>query len=116
MTQKIKSSLLLALAGAALLASVAFASEDKTQTRPTIQAIEPEVAIEGTKVTLEGTNLADVTKVVFAGKHDAKFMVANNHEIVVTVPEGATSGPIMVVTREGWAQSTESVFVAPGSN
>jgi nitrous oxidase accessory protein NosD len=116
MTQKIKSALLLALAGASLLASAAFAAEDKTQNRPTIQAIEPEVAIEGTKVTLEGTNLADVTKVVFAGKHDAKFMVASNHEILVTVPEGATSGPILVVTREGWVRSIEPVFVVPGSN
>jgi uncharacterized repeat protein (TIGR03803 family) len=58
----------------------------------------------GTAVTVLGTNLTDVTNVRFNGI-EAKFTIVSASEITATVPKGATTGPVRVITPGGKLQS-----------
>jgi uncharacterized repeat protein (TIGR03803 family) len=58
----------------------------------------------GTAVTILGTNLTDVTNVRFNGL-ESKFTIASASEITTTVPNGATTGPVRVITPTGKLQS-----------
>ncbi|MBV8453288.1 MAG: IPT/TIG domain-containing protein, partial [Deltaproteobacteria bacterium] len=51
----------------------------------------------GKTVVILGNNLSGATSVTFNGKA-AKFRVVSSTEITTTVPKGATSGKIKVVT------------------
>ena len=51
----------------------------------------------GTKVTILGTNLTGSTGVSFNGTA-AAFTVVSNSQITTTVPTGATTGTVEVVT------------------
>jgi uncharacterized repeat protein (TIGR03803 family) len=57
----------------------------------------PTVGMVGTKVTILGTNLSDATSVSFNGT-SAKFTVVSSSEITTTVPTGATTGKVNVIT------------------
>jgi uncharacterized repeat protein (TIGR03803 family) len=67
------------------------------ETRPTSGTV-------GTAVTILGTNLTDVTNVRFNGL-EAKFTIVSASEITTTVPNGATTGPVRVITPTGKLQS-----------
>jgi uncharacterized repeat protein (TIGR03803 family) len=54
----------------------------------------------GTPVKILGTGLTGTTSVTFNGS-PAKFKVVSNFEITTTVPNGATTGPVQVVTPNG---------------
>jgi uncharacterized protein (TIGR03437 family) len=60
------------------------------ETRPTSGAV-------GSTVTILGTNLTGATSVTFNGVA-AVFSVVSSSEITTTVPTGATSGTVEVVT------------------
>ena len=51
----------------------------------------------GAKVVIQGTNLTGATSVTFNGTA-ASFTVVSRAEIQTTVPAGATTGTIAVVT------------------
>ncbi len=72
---------------------------------PVILSISPESGEPGDQVTISGTDLANATRVTF-GSVEANITSNTNSEIVTTVPEGASTGKVSVVTSGGTAVST----------
>jgi uncharacterized repeat protein (TIGR03803 family) len=66
----------------------------------------------GTAVKILGNNLTGSTKVTFNGK-TAAFEVISSSEITTTVPTGATTGEVQVVTSKGTTLSSNVVFTVP---
>jgi hypothetical protein len=64
----------------------------------------------GTSVTITGTGLEQTTKVTI-DKIVASFMVDSDSQITVTVPPGAGTGKIIVITKGGSASSSASFTV-----
>jgi uncharacterized repeat protein (TIGR03803 family) len=64
----------------------------------------PTSGMVGSAVTILGTDLTNVTNVRFNGI-EAKFNIISASEITTTVPTGATSGPVRVITPTGKLQS-----------
>jgi len=75
------------------------------ETRPTSGKI-------GRAVQILGTNLTGATSVTFNGA-PATFKVVSATEITTTVPEGATTGTVQVVTPSGTLTSNVNFRVAP---
>jgi uncharacterized repeat protein (TIGR03803 family) len=65
---------------------------------------QPASGAVGTAVMILGTGLTDATNVRFNGL-EAKFTVVSGSEITTTVPNGATTGPVRVITPSGKLQS-----------
>ena len=61
-------------------------------------------------MTITGTNLADANEVEFAGT-EATIISETATKVKVTVPAGATSGPVTVTTPEGTATTSNSFIV-----
>lgn len=80
---------------------------------PSIGAFSPVSGTVGTGVTVVGANFIGVTSVTFNGVA-ASFETHSGGELVATVPTGATSGPITVVTPAGSATSSASFSIASG--
>jgi uncharacterized repeat protein (TIGR03803 family) len=72
----------------------------------------PTAAKVGAAVNILGTNLTGATRVNFNGKL-ATFTVVSSSEITTTVPVGATSGKVQVVTPSGALLSNASFRVLP---
>ncbi len=80
-------------------------SELPTNQAPLIETISPQAGHVGTAVEIKGHNLVDVQSVKINGV-EAKFtQELAPYVINATVPEGATTGPITVVTPNGLATS-----------
>jgi uncharacterized repeat protein (TIGR03803 family) len=71
---------------------------------------EPTAAKVGTTVKILGSNLTEATSVNFNGKA-ATFTVGSSSEITTTVPAGATTGEVQVVTPSGTLLSNVSFRV-----
>jgi IPT/TIG domain len=67
-----------------------------------ISRISPPAGRVGSTVTIRGCNLADTVSVSFSGTH-AAFTVRSDNRLTTTVPAGASSGPIVVITLAGRA-------------
>jgi uncharacterized repeat protein (TIGR03803 family) len=67
-------------------------------------ATEPTYGKVGTAVKILGTDLSSVTNVRFNGI-EAQFTIVSASEITATVPKGATTGPVRVITPTGKLQS-----------
>jgi hypothetical protein len=80
---------------------------------PTLTALSPTSGGVGTAVTLSGTGLSGATAVRFNGTVQPAFTVVSDSEVTTTVPAGATSGPVQVVTPGGTATSAGSFTVVP---
>jgi uncharacterized repeat protein (TIGR03803 family) len=63
-------------------------------------------------VKILGTNLTGATSVTFNGTA-ATFTVASSSEITTTVPEGATTGVVKLVTAGGTTLTSNTVFQVP---
>jgi glucose/arabinose dehydrogenase len=74
----------------------------------TVTDVDPTSGPSGTPVTITGDGFSSVSRVRFNGK-SAAFTVVSPTEIHATVPSGATSGKITVVTSRGGATS-EATF------
>ena len=72
----------------------------------------PGAGSAGAAVQILGTNLTGATSVRFNGKA-AAFDVLSSSEITATVPAGATTGAVQVVTRGGTLSSNVSFTVLP---
>ncbi|MSU20531.1 MAG: hypothetical protein EXS30_03970 [Pedosphaera sp.] len=84
---------------------------DLAQAAPTITRFDPKNGLNGTKVEITGENIMTATLILFNGV-PAKFEVQTATGVLVAiVPAGAVTGPIVVITREGNAVSSESFFV-----
>jgi uncharacterized repeat protein (TIGR03803 family) len=66
----------------------------------------------GTVVKILGNNLTGATSVTFNGVA-ATFTVASSTEIMTTVPTGATTGEVKVVTSTGTTLKSNFVFTVP---
>jgi hypothetical protein len=77
---------------------------------PTIASFTPATGPAGTSVTIAGTNLGGATEVRFNGT--AAAIVSNTGTMLaVTVPAGATTGPIAVATPNGETTSAAAFTV-----
>jgi hypothetical protein len=72
---------------------------------PVVGGFAPVAAIVGAQVTIAGSGFTGTTSVKFHTL-PAVFSVLSDGVIVATVPDGATDGPIHVVTPSGTAAST----------
>lgn len=80
---------------------------------PTITSIAPGSGPVGITVVLTGNNLIGTRGVAFNGLAAPGFAVNSRTELVVTVPTGATTGPITVTTPTGTATSMPFVVTLP---
>src|ERR1019366_8343259 len=74
--------------------------------------IRPPYGKVGAAIKILGTNLAGATSVSFNGTA-AVFTVVSSSEITTTVPAGASSGAVQVVTPSGTLSSNASFSVVP---
>lgn len=79
---------------------------------PSISGFAPPSGLPGTRVEIVGTNFAGATNVRFNGAN-SEFWLVDAGRIFATVPPGASTGPIQVVTPAGTAASF-TPFVAVG--
>jgi len=77
-----------------------------------IEALAPDTGPAGTKVTITGINFTGATRVIFNEGRPANFQLADDTQILASVPEGAISGPVSVETPAGIARS-QSPFKIP---
>src|SRR2546428_231750 len=78
---------------------------------PTITSFTPTSGAVGASVSISGTNFTGATAVTFNGVSAASFTVASATAIQVTVPTGATTGPLSVTTPGGTTTSTDNFTV-----
>ncbi|MBL0102917.1 MAG: fibronectin type III domain-containing protein [Bacteroidetes bacterium] len=77
---------------------------------PTITSFTPTSAIVGTNVTITGTNFVNVSDVRF-NTTSASFIVNSATSITATVPAGATTGLLSVITACGTVNSASNFTV-----
>ncbi len=80
-------------------------------TAPVIDAFTPTSGPVGTSVTITGQNLAGTTSVSFGGIAATAFSGVSSTLVDATVPVGAKTGPITVVTPAGSTTSAQSFRV-----
>jgi M6 family metalloprotease-like protein/uncharacterized repeat protein (TIGR02543 family) len=78
---------------------------------PTITSFTPVSGLVGSKVTLTGTNLGGATSVKFNGVAATAVTLTSATSLSVTVPVGATTGPISVTTAAGTGTSVTAYTV-----
>jgi len=78
----------------------------------TISGFTPASGPVGTVVTISGTNLTNASAVSFNGKAATSFTPLSAISVKATVPAGATTGKITVVTPQGTATSAASFTLA----
>ena len=87
-------------------------------TTPTISSISPSAGAVGTTLTIAGTNFnaTPANNIVYFGAVKATVTAATTNQLTVTVPSGATYGPI-TVTVNGLTAYSKKPFVStfPGS-
>ncbi len=81
---------------------------------PTVTGFTPMSGPVGTRVTLTGTHFLGATAVEFNGVNALQFEVVSGTSLQATVPMGATSGPISVVTSGETATSADLFTVTSG--
>jgi len=82
---------------------------------PTITSFTPSSGIVGTEVTIIGTNFTGASGVKFNATFASSFTVDSATQIRATVPSGATSGKVSVITAGGTAVSASDFTVSGGS-
>jgi hypothetical protein len=78
---------------------------------PTVTSFTPTTGTFGTAVTITGTNFTGTTSVAFNGTNAPGFTVVNDTTITVSVPNGATTGPIAVTNPAGTGTSSANFNV-----
>jgi uncharacterized repeat protein (TIGR03803 family) len=74
---------------------------------------EPTSGKVGTVVKILGNDLAGATSVTFFDNKQAQIELFSKTELIVTVPSGATTGPVQVVTPSGTLSSNVPFRVLP---
>ncbi|MGH2596507.1 MAG: IPT/TIG domain-containing protein, partial [Actinomycetota bacterium] len=77
---------------------------------PTVTSLSPTTGPVGTTVTITGTNFTGATAVKFHGVQ-AVFTLNSDTTITATVPSGATTGLVAVVTPTGTGKSPKNFIV-----
>lgn len=78
---------------------------------PTVTGFDPPSGPVGTQVVIKGTSFTGATKVTFGGVAATQFTVNSVTEITATVPSGALTGKIVVVTPAGTGSTATSFTV-----
>ena len=81
--------------------------------QPSLTRFSPAAGPPGTVVILEGSNLDVDPVTVRFGEATATISQKSFDRLTVTVPAGATTGPIRVTTRDGSAASTDLFYLPP---
>jgi hypothetical protein len=81
---------------------------------PTVCSFSPASGSPGARVTVIGSGFAKATRVA-VGHRPACFTVRSSARLRVTIPAGATTGPIVVRTPAGTAESRTSLTVTPSA-
>ena len=95
-----------------VMALVGLLSGTARAAAPTISGFSPTRGPAGAKVVIIGTGLGGTTEVDFGSK-SARFTIDSATQISATVPSGATTGRIRVVTPAGSAVSLGAFTVQP---
>lgn len=84
-----------------------------TTSQPTITSFSPISACSGSSasVVITGTNFTGATAVNFYNSQSATYTVNSSTQITATLPAGATTGPISVITPSGTATSSSNFTV-----
>jgi len=82
---------------------------------PTITSFTPTSGAVGSTVTINGTNFVSPALITFNGTPAPSYTVVGPTQITVTVPEGATTGPIEVTTDGGAVTSANNFSVVAGA-
>jgi uncharacterized repeat protein (TIGR03803 family) len=90
-------------------ASGTLSSNRSYRVTPKITSISPVSGPVGTTVTVAGTGMIQATSVTVGGVKVTSFTVNSDKQVTITVPTGAKTGKIVVVTPGGKATSA-SVF------
>jgi hypothetical protein len=80
---------------------------------PAFYGFSPASAIVGAEVSLTGVGFTDATSVSFNGTAAVTMTVVDDTHITVTVPEGATTGNIVVTAPGGIVTSATAFTVTP---
>ena len=78
---------------------------------PQLLSFSPPSGSVGTQVTITGTGFTQTSEVDFGGDVPAQFTVNSDKQVTATVPIGAQTGPIGVVTKGGTAISSATFTV-----
>ena len=87
-------------------AGTSAASATSLKIAPSVTSFSPTSAVPGTVVTITGTYFTGVTNVRFNGIDSPSFAANSDTTIKATVPTGAGTGKITVVTSDGSGVST----------
>ena len=83
---------------------------------PIVASFSPTGGVAGTVVVLTGDNFTGATQVTFNGTVAPVFTVNSATQLTVTVPVGATTGPIAVTAIGGVGSSATSFLVPPAND
>jgi len=78
---------------------------------PIITSFSPTHGILGTNVTLRGTNFLGATQITFNGVPGTSLVVVSNNAARITVPVGATTGPLAVTAPAGVATTVTNFLL-----
>ena len=81
--------------------------------RPAVAGFSGESAEVGGTVMVSGSNLGGVTAVTFGGDVNGSIVSASETALTVTVPPGAATGPIAVISPAGRGESKSVLRVTP---
>ena len=81
---------------------------------PIITSFSPDNGTTGTKVTIQGNYFAGTTDVKFNGT-SATFIPVSSSQLTATVPAGATTGKISVITISGTGNSATNFTITSSS-
>jgi hypothetical protein len=84
-----------------------------TATIPNITSMSPTSGNVGTVVTLTGTNLSCVTTISVNGVNAPSFSIVSATQIDVTIPAGATTGPITVTCGTTTVSAPGIFYICP---
>ena len=79
--------------------------------KPQVVSFDPPSGSVGTQVTITGTGFTQTNGVGFGDNVPAEFTVNSDTQVTATVPTGAKTGPVGVVTKGGTAISTATFTV-----
>ena len=88
--------------------------------RPSVSAITPGAAVEGSTVTITGTDLGATSSVEFGNTPATGLQVNSADSITVTVPAGAGTDPVLVQTPDGnatisFSYQASATGITPGA-
>jgi uncharacterized repeat protein (TIGR03803 family) len=84
-------------------------SNQPFRVKPQVVSFDPPSGSVGTQVTITGTGFTQTNGVGFGNNVPAEFTVNSDTQVTATVPTGAKTGPVGVVTKGGTAIS-EATF------